>query len=124
MCFNDDCVHTDLQSSILLRLKCRKTNRDTFPRKIRFTHKNIHLDIRNDVRISEVHRGFYISFAKTRDELMRTSNTKSSKQFAKPDIPGLCIVPLTRVVNLIRYPRRENRNRQSRQRICGSRDTN
>lgn len=52
------------------------------------------------------------------------SSIKSSKQFAKPDIPSLCIVPLTRVVNLIRYPRRDNRNRQSRQRIYGSRDTN
>lgn len=67
---------------------------------------------------------FYISFAKARDKQMHKSNIKSSKQFAKPDIPGLCIVPLTRVVNLIRYPRRENRNRQSRQRICGSCDTN
>jgi len=56
--FNDDYVHTDLQSSILLRLKCRKKNRDTLPRKIRFIHKIIHLDIRNHVRICEVHRAF------------------------------------------------------------------
>jgi len=61
-----------------------------------------------------VFRGFYISLANTRGKRIHESSIKSSKLFAKPDIPGLCIVSLTRVVNLIRYPRRDNRNRQSR----------
>lgn len=67
---------------------------------------------------------FNISLANPRGKWIHRSSIKSSKQFAKPDIPGLCTVPLTRVVNLIRYPRRDNRNRQSRQRIYGSCDTN